>query len=76
MAKSRRARTKPAPAQAAPAPARTLLDFTHQGFDALLARMDASASGEDRDAARSRKAFGEAIERLKLDYARLLKGPG
>ena len=75
MAKTRRAKSKPVRAKkSAPPPARTLLEFTHQGFDALLARIEAGASGEDGKSADKRKAFAEAVERLKSEYARVLKG--
>lgn len=73
MAKSRRAKTKPARAKSATPPARTLLEFTHQGFDALLARIDAGASVEDAESRDKRTALAEAIERLRSDYARLLE---
>lgn len=71
MAKQRRAKHSGA-AAAAPAAAQTLLQLTQRGFDALKARRRNQDDSASRPSAQSR-AFGEALDRLKADYERLLK---
>ena len=76
MAKKRRNKPSapnraPKPAVDAP-PARTLIEFTERGFDALgdrRSRVSDLAGKPDRQG----RAFAEAVKRLKADYKRVLK---
>ena len=70
MAKQPRGKTRAATPQAAPLPAKTLMEFTAQGFDALKARRRGAAGAKSDQKGH---AFGEGVERLKADYQRLLK---
>jgi hypothetical protein len=71
MAKQPRRKARTARPAAAPPPAKTLMEFTERGFDALKARRQRRAAGGKPD--KNSEAFGEAVERLKADYERLLK---
>jgi hypothetical protein len=71
MAKQPRGKTRAARPDAAPPPAKTLMEFTERGFDALKARLQGPAAGGKPD--KKGQAFGEAVERLRADYERLLK---
>jgi hypothetical protein len=71
MAKTRR--KKPAPATAAK-PATTLMDFTERGIDALRTNRPSPAQpGRSNTRDDNRRAFEDAIERLKADYAEVLR---
>jgi len=71
MAKRPRGKKRAARPDAASAPAKTLMEFTERGFDALNARRQRPAAGGKPD--KKGQAFGEAVERLKADYERVLK---
>jgi hypothetical protein len=71
MAKQRKKRTPPRP-KVKPAAAKTLIDHTRQGIDALRSRR-AKRSAKSSKADPKAQAFGEALDRLKADYERLLK---
>ena len=73
MAKQPRGKTRAAKPDAAPTPGKTLMELTERGFDALKARRQGPAAGRKPD--KKGQAFGEAVERLKADYERLLKRP-
>jgi hypothetical protein len=73
MAKQRRRNPTAAGKRAAAPPApTTLLELTQHGFDALKARRQKQDGSASRPSA-SARAFGEALDRLKADYARLLR---
>ena len=75
MAKQPRAKSKTAKpgaaARPAPPPAKTLMAFTEQGFNALKARRRGSAASKQLD--KEGQAFADAVDRLQSDYERLLK---
>ena len=71
MAKQRKKRIPPRP-KAEPAAAKTLIDHTRQGIDALRSRR-AKRSAKSAKADPEAKAFRDGLERLKADYERLLK---
>jgi hypothetical protein len=70
MAKQRKKRTAARP-KVKPAAAKTLIDHTRQGIDALRSRRAKPAKSGKADP--KAKAFREALERLEADYERLLK---
>lgn len=60
----------PAVPKAGPAAPPTLIDHTRHGIDALRSRR---ADGQSAKTDPKAQAFGEALERLKADYERLLR---
>ena len=73
--KSKSAKAKPAKGGVDPTPAKTLIDFTERGFDALRDRRLSAAGGAAARRDKKGQAFAEAVERLKADYGRVLKRP-
>ena len=78
QAKTPRPKTKSAKAKRAkgrgnPPPAKTLIEFTERGFDALRDRGLGTARAGTAKGDKRGQAFAEGIERLKADYARVLK---
>lgn len=73
MAKQRRHKRPAAGKRTIAQPAATtLLELTRRGFDALKARRQ-NQGGSSRGPSAQARAFGDAVDRLKADYERLLK---